>query len=109
MIGNSPYANQVGTLIPVKEWKIPFDPVTSMFLKKFFQARARVQLGMIYGKINSLVRSFFHLMSLLETSQAKVPPIRIETTHAQALVYNEFLSGSISNDFRNSDKNSLFQ
>ena len=109
MIGNSPYANQVGTVNPVKEWKIPFDPVISTFLKKFFQARAKVQLGMMYGKMNNLVRNFFHLMSLLDTSQAKLPPTKIETTHAQALVKSEFLNGSIKSDFLNSDRNSLFQ
>ena len=48
-------------------------------------------------------------MSLLETSQAKVPPTMIETTQAQALVKIELRSGSISKDFLKSDMNSRCQ
>ncbi len=85
------------------------DPVIAMFLKKFFQARASVQLGMMYGKMKSFVSSFFQRISLLDTSQAKDPPIRMDTTQAQTLVTREFLSGSHKRDLLNSEAKSRFQ
>ena len=77
---------------------MPVAPPTAAFLKKFFQANASVQLGMMYGKINSLVRTFFQRRSLRVTSQAKPPPIKIATMQALIEQTRLWASGSYNKD-----------
>ena len=82
-IGNQPNTIQSGTMRPVRACNSPPYAVKFVVMKKFFQNKASVHCGMIYGKMKIAPMNFLNGMVVRVIRNAITPPKRMEKTQAK--------------------------